>query len=208
MPEMRTPPSPRSKSPLVVWFRVLCDRWTCPRNNSSSPPRRDRQVQLERKVFNLNGKHDRKLEKPVMSLSRMLNKDEVHYWRTELESAGIVLENTRDHLGGALALSKSTLTISSLKTSSLLNRSKRFRSTYARISASFVIRTIRGSRPTERNQKTPWDRAHLNDRILGPLMQAVCTNVGLEECEVHGDAKYVQIQRMLRSERCKYCGWV
>src|SRR5271170_3968020 len=47
MPEIRTPPySPQSKSPLVVSFRVLCDRWTCPRN-SSSPSRCDGEVQLE-----------------------------------------------------------------------------------------------------------------------------------------------------------------
>ena len=38
----------------------------------------------------MNGKYDRKLEKPVMYLSRMLNKHEVHYWPTELEIAGII----------------------------------------------------------------------------------------------------------------------
>ena len=46
---------------------------------------------------NLNVKYYRKLEKPVMSLSRMPNKAEVHSWRTELEiAAGIVLKNTQD----------------------------------------------------------------------------------------------------------------
>jgi hypothetical protein len=38
----------------------------------------------------LNGKHDRRLERPVMYLSRLLNRHEVNYWPTELEIAGIV----------------------------------------------------------------------------------------------------------------------
>jgi hypothetical protein len=38
----------------------------------------------------LNARHDRKLEKPVTYLSRMLNKHEVNYWPTELEIAEIV----------------------------------------------------------------------------------------------------------------------
>jgi len=38
----------------------------------------------------LNGRHDKKLERPVNYLSRMLNKHEVNYWPTELEIAGII----------------------------------------------------------------------------------------------------------------------
>ena len=38
----------------------------------------------------VNGNYDKKLEHPVLYLSRMLNKHEVNYWPTELEIAGIV----------------------------------------------------------------------------------------------------------------------
>jgi len=38
----------------------------------------------------LNGRYNRKLERPVTYISKQLNKHEVHYWPTELEIAGIV----------------------------------------------------------------------------------------------------------------------
>ena len=38
----------------------------------------------------LNDHHDRKLERPVIYLSKLLNKYEVHYWSTEMEIVGIV----------------------------------------------------------------------------------------------------------------------
>src|SRR5579859_5004507 len=38
----------------------------------------------------LNGRYNRKWERPVTYISKQLNKHEVHYWPTELEIAGIV----------------------------------------------------------------------------------------------------------------------
>jgi len=38
----------------------------------------------------LNGRYDRKLEKPITYLSRIVNKYERNYWPTELEIAGII----------------------------------------------------------------------------------------------------------------------
>jgi RNase H-like domain found in reverse transcriptase len=50
----------------------------------------------------LNGKHDRRLERPVMYLSRLLNRHEVNYCPTELEIVGIVwaVQKTRHLIEG------------------------------------------------------------------------------------------------------------
>src|ERR1700676_2455571 len=54
----------------------------------------------------MSGKYDRKLEKPVMYLSRLLNKHEANYWPTELEIAAIVwaVQKTRYMVEGAIAV--------------------------------------------------------------------------------------------------------
>jgi hypothetical protein len=50
----------------------------------------------------INGNYDRTLERPVMYLSKQLNKHEQHYWSTELEIAGIVwiVQKTRHLIEG------------------------------------------------------------------------------------------------------------
>jgi hypothetical protein len=50
----------------------------------------------------LNARHDRKLERPVTYLSKMLNKHEKNYWPTELEIAGIIwtMQKTRHLIEG------------------------------------------------------------------------------------------------------------
>src|SRR5579859_1718537 len=51
----------------------------------------------------LNGRYDRKLEKPITYLSRMVNKHERNYWPTELEIAGIIwtMQKVRHLIEGA-----------------------------------------------------------------------------------------------------------
>jgi hypothetical protein len=50
----------------------------------------------------VNGNYDRKLERPIMYLSRKLNRYEMNYWSTELEIAGIVwaVQKTRHFIEG------------------------------------------------------------------------------------------------------------
>jgi len=97
----------------------------------------------------MNGKYDRKLEKPVMYLSRMLNKHEVHYWPTELEITGIVwgMQKTRhliegsapvkvytDHKSAEDILSfKSFKTTSSVRQNLRLTRESQFVSQYPNV---------------------------------------------------------------------------
>jgi RNase H-like domain found in reverse transcriptase len=76
----------------------------------------------------INGRHSRKLERPITYISKQLNKHEVHYWPTELEIAGIVwtIQKLR-HLIEGISITKlftdhkpaaDILTSTTLKTSS------------------------------------------------------------------------------------------
>jgi hypothetical protein len=97
----------------------------------------------------LNAHYDRKLERPITYLSRLLNKHEVNYWPTELEIAGIVwaLQKTKHLVEGCVAVkiytdhkaAEDILTMKTLKTSSSvrqnlrLTRASQFLSQYQNI---------------------------------------------------------------------------
>lgn len=79
--------------------------------------------------------YDRKLEKPVVYLSRMLSKHEHNYWPTELKIAGIVwsIQKTRHLVEGTYHIkvytdhksAEDVLTSTSLKTSSTVRQNLR-----------------------------------------------------------------------------------
>ena len=83
----------------------------------------------------MSGNYDRKLEKPVMYLSRLLNKHEANYWPTELEIAAIVwaVQKTRYMVEGAIAVKLYTdhqaaqdiLSMKTFKTSSTVRQNLR-----------------------------------------------------------------------------------
>ena len=83
----------------------------------------------------VNGNYHRKLEKPVLYLSRALSRHEHNYWPTELEIAGIVwsIQKTRHLIEGTKCAkvytdhksAKDVLTSESLKTSSAVRQNLR-----------------------------------------------------------------------------------
>jgi hypothetical protein len=83
----------------------------------------------------LNGKHDRRLERPVMYISRLLNRHETNYWPTELEIAGIVwsIHKTRHMVEGTDYVkiftdhkaAEDVLTMKTFKTSSAVRQNLR-----------------------------------------------------------------------------------
>jgi hypothetical protein len=134
----------------------------------------------------LNGNHDRRLERPVMYISRLLNRHEVNYWPTELEIAGIVwaMQKTHHMIEGTNHVkiftdhkaAEDILTMKSMKTSSTVHqnlrliRASQYVSQYPQV--VFVYRPGKDHVNADalsrlRSVKPPSDAQSVDDSVFG-----------------------------------------